>query len=95
MQTKFTPGPWTLIGPGEIDLIQVNAPGKNSYDNIVVNVLPNEYLPGDWKANASLIAAAPDMYLALSYALAALKEMGILEATQQLIIDAQRKALGV
>ncbi len=102
---KFTKGPWQYLqagdeespynvgeplticspGPGREDLANVY-----SRDDSTVSISRKEAI-----ANARLIAAAPDLYLTLSYCLAAFEELNILPATKQLIIEAQAKARGI
>jgi hypothetical protein len=63
---KFTPGPWdvyqTAILSGEV--YQVFAP-KSKSRHWIANVQIDAGKDGDGKANANLIAAAPDLYEAL------------------------------
>lgn len=99
MQTKFTKGPWLAEEGDKFDMECVITTEKRKQDSMApicqLDVVFTDPLGEEQIANSHLIAAAPEMYLALSYALAALKELNILEATQELIIEAQRKALGV
>ena len=69
-ETKFTPGPWEVspVLPGYYEWV------RNSDGHLVADcasILPSE----ECVANASLIAAAPDMYKALEVALHTLNEL--------------------
>ena len=62
--TKFTPGPWTATAK------RVTAP--ETEDRLALDVQINGGNRDDNKANARLIAAAPDMLVALRRAVLAL-----------------------
>ncbi len=97
--TEFTKGPWSWIpdkwNGGLAGLV------SESGQDVVVPQCRNDGDDGAaWfeeitPADAALIAAAPDLYLALSYCLAAFEELNILPATKRLIIEAQAKARGI
>lgn len=59
MTTKHTPGPWTIYDDGEdgSDIIMAHIDGENSDIAEMSRDLP----PAQRKANAALIASAPDL----------------------------------
>ena len=59
---KFTPGPWTHEGQGDITGIEDNGFGRGPVDVCSVYLRTVE---GRHEANARLIAAAPDLLAAL------------------------------
>jgi hypothetical protein len=72
-ETQFTPGPWCLDGFNMSSVIKCVTP-KGHPD---AKHLPGDYVNiarcegGNWKADARLIAAAPELLLALEDLLAA------------------------
>jgi hypothetical protein len=60
--SRFTPGPWTC---DEDDKQYVIGEGQSKYRTHVGTVYADDTDPKEAKANAHLIAAAPDMYEAL------------------------------
>lgn len=62
-ESKFTPGPWyierkLIIGP--------RIESDDQSNGLIYEVCDCSYSIGDKEANANLIAAAPDLYYALS-----------------------------
>ena len=82
MNNTFTPGPWKVKKSESKPAFNVVGTSvglrykiaRCPY-NIVGNSAIDEMEETEAKANAALIAAAPDMYEALKYAKAALKEL--------------------
>lgn len=73
---RWTPGPWTVEGPLGPEILSIVAGGPNAYDWLHVAQLSVDAEPDEMsdqlvipeaqvKANARLIAAAPDLYAAL------------------------------
>lgn len=82
MAERFTPGPWTVVGNGK----KVKPMPRDQYFNPIVEVYPAllwNAEKGNWgkensdetKANARLIAAAPDLYEALQEVLDVINAM--------------------
>lgn len=64
-EVKFTPGPWSQEGPDEFGDHNILHPG----DALAIGaVVSNLRKPAETLANAHLIAAAPDLYEAVSRA---------------------------
>jgi hypothetical protein len=64
--TKFTPGPWELLGDNfsrNIFIIQKMDKDKPAK---IVSVTTCNLEPEEWKANVQLISIAPDMFEALT-----------------------------
>lgn len=86
--TKHTPGPWTHLGMGDIHGHEANGGGVD---------IAAVYLREDdekWLANASLIAAAPELLSQLEFAVALLKPMFGHTAQVERMEDAIAKATG-
>lgn len=69
MTTNFTPGPWEILEVTPDDW-QINSDLR---DDCLVQMTPtigHEHLSDEDKANARLIAAAPDMHALLTMAVA-------------------------
>ena len=76
VQPKHTPGPWEPCGTKVFGLSEVIAPNADFHEGHLVCMLNHQYGNGDSierelprelvEANASLIAASPEMYDALS-----------------------------
>ena len=65
MNTSFTPGPWTL-GKGKVTIREASKPGREGF--VARCHMPGEYRvrsEEEAEANARLIAASPDLLLAL------------------------------
>lgn len=65
--TEFTPGPWFVVGYGRI--IRSSESGYAGETICVFDANRGETLYANHKANAHLIAAAPEMYAAIQYLL--------------------------
>lgn len=67
MSTKHTPGPWQLVGPDDFGDYIVNTDGDPTAIAAIVNGnwLAMGGLTEQHKANAALIAAAPELLEAL------------------------------
>jgi hypothetical protein len=67
-ETKWTPGPWSIVPAGEDEWGEVNV-----FDRVLVAAHRHVSVEGrtdvEANANARLIAAAPDLYAALEGAL--------------------------
>lgn len=81
-ELKATPGPWEYVklSHGSVYIRSL----KDGADGYLADVFLSR--PGECKANARLIAAAPDLYESLSSALE------LLEAISPLEGDVERKA---
>lgn len=67
-QTKptFTPGPWTVAkADADVPLFDVRLKGNESTDDTLVCLMYEPGPKGQQRANAALIAAAPDMFEAI------------------------------
>lgn len=66
-KTKHTPGPWIVRYQKEIH------PSDTKQSQIAIDSLDNDFCDGvpkeEWRANANLIAAAPELLEACEYAL--------------------------
>lgn len=71
METKHTPGPWTILGADYAEGAHVSIVPPNAAQVASVKKFDN------WQANARLIAAAPDLLAACIGALQSADEMGI------------------
>lgn len=65
-ETKFTKGPWTNSGEGHY-IVARNSDGELVRHNSIAKVFPDDQHSPDeeTRANAKLIAAAPELYKAL------------------------------
>lgn len=81
----FTKGEWEVIG----NFVAVQKEDGNSYEICKVSMHDPE-----WKSNAQLIAAAPDMYEALIKAKAVIASLKEERATLEIIQQALNKAEG-
>jgi hypothetical protein len=64
---KHTPGPWSVGWNIEANLYQIDAPDGDSGDTApIADVWAHNALESECKANAALIAAAPDLLEALN-----------------------------
>jgi hypothetical protein len=91
MSTKHTPGPWrvgdngaTVFGP------KTDAPSPRT----IATVTKLPMIIQETKANARLIAAAPEMLKALYQALARLEAAGLEDTTTDIIKAAIHSAVG-
>lgn len=63
MNTKFTPGPWVVNNGSESRFLQGKITTKSKGCDVVICDTPSPYFGEDVsRANAHLIACAPDMY---------------------------------
>lgn len=88
MTTKHTPGPWH-VGVGQAGVIVYNAKGWAIANAVVYH---GEHDREECKANARLIAAAPDMLAALRMICDA--GIPLAEPIERAMLDAIRKAEG-
>lgn len=63
--TKHTPGPWSIGTPNAKEYGEVGVHGPGEYGFIICDLQADGYDEKTQKANASLIAAAPDLLEAL------------------------------
>lgn len=77
MTAKHTPGPWKAEGTVELtfDEIIYEFAQIFSKDSTEICVIDTETQTSEWRANARLIAAAPDLLAAAVEALGALRSM--------------------
>lgn len=95
-ETKWTPGPWTLL-PEECgkDYIRIRGTvwgGRYKISNVITPTydgVPDRELT-ETRANAHLIAAAPELYEALEYVIKQIPEFGTVPG----IAEAMAKARG-
>jgi hypothetical protein len=73
MEAKFTPGPWTVEDGG---IVGFGAPVIASKPGVEHIAWITRGLPGDGWPDARLIAAAPDLFEALSYLVAQYSAFG-------------------
>lgn len=67
-ETKFTPGPWSIFGPlSDKDEPAYRVSAERTL-LLTVSPCPDGFVRGENKANAHLIAAAPELYQALEKA---------------------------
>lgn len=64
-ETKFTPGPWEIAGFGSQNNNKMDFGINTERGQLVIESYGECEL--DYKANAALIAAAPEMYYALKH----------------------------
>lgn len=60
-ETQFTPGPWEIVGDAIVREVTVNG---HRVDFTIADVIPTgvDDYPEQYRANAHLIAAAPELY---------------------------------
>ena len=73
MKTKHTPGPWTFDGVGSHFSVFVRDYQEDDNGDICQVNEPQNYPDEEAKANAQLIAAAPEMLEELEHALSGLR----------------------
>ena len=64
-ETKFTPGPWSIFGPLSDKHEPAYRVSAERTLSLTVSPCPDGFVHGENKANAHLIAAAPELYEAL------------------------------
>ena len=89
---NYTKGEWKRIYVPEAHLVTIAAVGLDS--NHAIATINKKSFPDEWKANAQLIASAPDMYEALKGIVADLEnyiQPYILEATKEALAKVEGK----
>lgn len=74
-KTKFTPGPWSIFGPLSDKYDPAYRVSAERTLSLTVSACPDGFVQGENKANAHLIAAAPELYEALELLLSAQGQM--------------------
>lgn len=74
-ETKFTPRPWSIFGPLSDKHEPAYRVSAERTLSLTVSPCPDGFVHGENKANAHLIAAAPDLYEALELLLSAQGKM--------------------
>ncbi len=70
-ETKFTPGPWSIFGPLSDKHEPAYRVSAERTLSLTVSPCHDGFVQGENKANAHLIAAAPELYEALELLLSA------------------------
>ena len=85
---KFTPGPWTHEGQGDITGIE-NDPGNGCVGKVDVACVYLRTVPGRNESNARLIAAAPEMLRALRAIVEESNDPGAVDCARAAIAKAE------
>lgn len=91
MKTKHTPGPWLLVEQGDANEYAVLTPDKKEWV-IAFRLNPGRPIYEQEKANAKLIAAAPELLEALKVCYASLCTYGNHPLIEKQVESAIKKA---